>query len=234
MAKSPNGQIHGWGEHLQGYVNVPVVNKAMGGRSARSFTEEGRFREVAALVTAGDVLIVELGHNDQGSLSSQGEDLGKVPCAGSGNETCKSTVNGRPVIVRTFPAYLIDAGNAFVAKGGKVVFSSMTPNNICESGRCTYTPSRFTYFTKQAAQTVGHGSTFVDHGLYTAKAYQALGAAKVNSFFPFSNKEGGRDHTHTSDPGAMAVANAFVKAVLCANDPNLMPLLKYHSQDGAC
>ena len=50
------------------------------------------------------------------------------------------------------------------------------------------------------------GSTFVDHGLYTADLYKNAGAATVDSYYP-------NDHTHTSAAGANVVARAFVLAL---------------------
>jgi rhamnogalacturonan acetylesterase len=207
-----NGQIDGWGEHLDKFMTIPVINRSIGGRSARSYTVEGRFAQVAAQVVAGDTVVIEFGHNDGGSLAN-GRDNGRTDCPGSGAQTCEATsAQGKRVTVRTFPAYLIDAGKAFVAKGAKVVFSSMTPNNIWEGGSGKYSSNRFSDYAKQAAVTVGQGASFVDHGLYTAKEYQKLGASTVNGFYK-------QDHTHTTAAGARVVAEAFVQAVLAAKDP---------------
>ena len=57
-----NGIIDGWGQYLQYSLNEPVVNHAVGGRSARSFTREGRFDEVLAQVESGDFVVIEFGH----------------------------------------------------------------------------------------------------------------------------------------------------------------------------
>jgi rhamnogalacturonan acetylesterase len=65
MAKG-NGVIDGWGQYINKYVNIGVVNKAIGGRSARSYWNEGRFQEVANLVKSGDIVVIEFGHNDGG------------------------------------------------------------------------------------------------------------------------------------------------------------------------
>lgn len=67
----------GWGAYLPNYISPTVVNNAVGGRSARSYTREGRFTALAALVTAGDYVIIEFGHNDGGSLST---DNGRTDC----------------------------------------------------------------------------------------------------------------------------------------------------------
>jgi rhamnogalacturonan acetylesterase len=91
MAALRGSNTQGWGEYLH-YSFDPavatVVNRAIGGRSARSFTREGRFDEVARLVKSGDWVIIEFGHNDGGSLSS---DNGRSDCFGEGNQTCETT-----------------------------------------------------------------------------------------------------------------------------------------------
>jgi rhamnogalacturonan acetylesterase len=206
-----NGKIEGWGQYLQPMMTLPVLNRAIGGRSSRSYTVEGRFNEIAQLVQPGDYVVIEFGHNDGGSLAKN--DNGRTACGGSGKETCQSTFKGTKVTVQTFPTYMINAGKLLAGKGANVVFSSMTPNNIFEGKMDgSYKPGRFTDFARQAAKAVGGKATFVDHGSYTAKEFQRVGREKVNQFFA-------QDHTHTSPAGAKVVAEAFVKAVIAANNP---------------
>jgi rhamnogalacturonan acetylesterase len=203
-----------------------VVNRAIGGRSARSYTVEGRFQALIDTVQPNDIVVIEFGHNDGGSLS---KDNGRTACPGAGSETCKSTYNGQEVIVLTYPAYLINAGKALVAKGAKVVISSPTPNNPWEGGSFSYAPSRFTTYSKSAAEQIGPNAMFVDHGQYTANIFKSLGKAKVDSFFP-------NDHTHTSPQGADVVSRAFVKAVLCSGGGFFKGFLKNETAavEGTC
>lgn len=77
----------GWGQYLHYSLKIPVVNKAFAGRSARSFTREGRFDEIGNLLKKGDFVIVEFGHNDGAS----NPDNGRSDCPGSGAETCRYT-----------------------------------------------------------------------------------------------------------------------------------------------
>jgi len=92
MARGGGGSnTDGWGQYLQ--YSLPtssyvVVNKAIGGRSARSFTREGRFQEIEGLVKAGDWVVVEFGHNDGGSLTPT--DNGRTDCFGDGAQTCQT------------------------------------------------------------------------------------------------------------------------------------------------
>ena len=91
MAKSGGGSgTEGWGEYLK--YSLPstytVSNKAIAGRSARSYTREGRFQEIANVVQSGDWVVVEFGHNDGGSLSPT--DNGRTDCFGDGAQTCQT------------------------------------------------------------------------------------------------------------------------------------------------
>ncbi|MCY8308146.1 pectinesterase family protein [Bacillus vallismortis] len=57
----------GWGEYLQSFFNddkVNIVNYANGGRSSRSFINEGSLDKIASTIAAGDYLLIQFGHND--------------------------------------------------------------------------------------------------------------------------------------------------------------------------
>ncbi|KAF4548164.1 Rhamnogalacturonan acetylesterase [Elsinoe fawcettii] len=224
MAKNGGGAgwSDGWGQYLGYSLNIPVVNRAVAGRSARSYTREGRFTELLGLVKSGDFAIIELGHNDGGSLTPT--DNGRSNCAGTGAETCTTTYNGVKETVLTFNAYIENAAKALTAKGVTVILSSQTPNNPVESGSFSYAPSRFVGYMKLAADRTK--LVYVDHGNYTAQAYKKLSVATVNSYFP-------REHTHTSPAGADVVSKAFVKGLSCGSSP-LKQYIKNSTLPGAC
>ncbi|MGW6014671.1 rhamnogalacturonan acetylesterase [Streptomyces sp. NPDC055210] len=56
----------GWGQKLSSYFtsNITVANRAIGGRSSRSFIEQGRLAAIHQVIKAGDYLFVQFGHND--------------------------------------------------------------------------------------------------------------------------------------------------------------------------
>ncbi|MDQ8204955.1 Ig-like domain-containing protein [Pelagicoccus sp. SDUM812003] len=58
----------GWGQILQSFLydgEFVVNNRAIGGRSSRSFIEEGRWESVKAELSEGDYVFVQFGHNDR-------------------------------------------------------------------------------------------------------------------------------------------------------------------------
>ncbi|KJX97603.1 rhamnogalacturonan acetylesterase like protein [Zymoseptoria brevis] len=212
MAATGNndGTTAGWGAYLSTHISLAVVNHALGGRSARSFTREGHFDAIAALITNEDIVVIEFGHNDGGGLRI---DNGRSDCPPSGTDytvTCKSTFQGKAETVLTYEAYLINAANLFTSKGARVIISSATPDNPFDTGKFIYSPDRFNAYARDAAKV--SGATFVDHGGYTADAFEKAGMKVVDGYYP-------KDHVHTSPEGAKVVASAFVDAVVAAGGP---------------
>ncbi|EAW09975.1 rhamnogalacturonan acetylesterase RgaE [Aspergillus clavatus NRRL 1] len=225
MARAGGGHgTDGWGQYISSSVSASVSNKAMAGRSARSYTREGRFQAIADVLQQGDYVVIEFGHNDGGSLSTRHNDNGRTDCAGTGGETCRTVYNGVTETVLTFPKYLENAARMFQAKGAKVLIASQTPNNPWETGSFAYAPSRFVGYAQLAARVAG--VDYVDHGAYVADILKSLGLQTVDSYFP-------NDHTHTSAKGAQVVANAFLKAVACSSVA-LKDILKTTDFQGKC
>ncbi|OTA89358.1 carbohydrate esterase family 12 protein [Hypoxylon sp. CO27-5] len=210
MAKGGGGAgsaTEGWGEYLKYSFGSDYVvhNAAIGGRSARSFTREGRFNEVANVVKPGDWVVIEFGHNDGGSLSN---DNGRTDCPGDGAQTCQTTYNGVQETVLTYPAYYKNAARLFLDKGAKVILNSPTPNNVCESGTCVSDSSRFDYYAHAAAELASPDVYHVPHKQYAVQAMKNLGPQTVNANYP-------KDHTHTGPYMANVMAGSFVLGLRC-------------------
>ncbi|KAK4220608.1 rhamnogalacturonan acetylesterase-like protein [Podospora fimiseda] len=202
MART-NSPHNGWGEYLSKYISLPVINKAISGRSARSFTNEGRFTEIENQVRQNDIVIIAFGHNDGGSPNSA-SDNGRSACPGTGSEVCTSGKTGERVY--TYNYYLENAARRLSGRGARVVLASQTTKNPWQNGQWSgnAAPPRFVEYARNAARNTGVG--FVDHYQSVIKAYWRLGSGVVNGFYPV-------DYTHTSPQGADLVAQAFVQAV---------------------
>lgn len=197
----------GWGPYLESYLTgTTVVNKAIGGRSARSYTNEGRFAEITTLVQANDIVVIEFGHNDGGSPNSA-SDNGRSDCPGTGDEVCTSGKDGSTVY--TFARYVSDAAESYIAKGASVVISSQTPNNLWEGGVYSDSAPRFVEYARLVTGDIGEDAYYIDHFQAVAEMYEKLGNAETNALYP-------KDHTHTSPEGANLSANAFAQAVRSA------------------
>ena len=61
--------ITGWGQMLQPLVGeIRVENRAMGGRSTKSFIAEGRLQRIEKEIQPGDLLLIQFTHNDTSDL----------------------------------------------------------------------------------------------------------------------------------------------------------------------
>ncbi|KAJ7786483.1 rhamnogalacturonan acetylesterase [Mycena metata] len=194
----------GWGVPLPQFLTIPVVNEAVGGESARSYSDQGLFTKLISSVKAGDFVIIEFGHNDG---TSGAVDNGQQDAVGDGyNITSVVTAaNGSSILIHSFAFYVENAVNAIKAKGGIVISSSQTPDNIW-TGNAIAPCGRFCTY----AQSVGVDTSivFVDHFSYVAQAYDNLGQTTTTTFYPI-------DHLHTNAAGALVVAEAFVRGLLC-------------------
>ncbi len=68
-----HGPGEGWGDFLGAAFDqsrVQVLNWAMGGRSSRSFLEEGRWQKALLQMRPGDVVLVQFGDDDERSLTA--------------------------------------------------------------------------------------------------------------------------------------------------------------------
>ncbi|KAF5323358.1 hypothetical protein D9611_005645 [Ephemerocybe angulata] len=201
-----NTVTDGWGQYLSQFVSIPVVNKALGGRSARSFTEEGRFTEIANLAKSGDYVVISFGHNDG---SAGAVDNGRQCAVGDGYDTTSTvkTADGQSIVIHSWPYYIQNAVNLLKSKGLNVIVSSQTPRNGWVNGSIG-APPRFVGYAKLSAERTS--VNYIDHYAYVAQAYKRIGQTTVNTYYPNSG-----DVVHTSATGAKVVAQAFVRGVLC-------------------
>lgn len=61
-----DNSIGGWGEYIVNYFDdgIDIINKAEGGRSTRSYLNQGRLDEILSQLREGDYVFIQFGHND--------------------------------------------------------------------------------------------------------------------------------------------------------------------------
>ena len=67
--KPEEAPITGWGQVLGEFIpGIRVENRAMGGRSTKSFLSEGRLQRIETEIQPGDLLLIQFTHNDTSDL----------------------------------------------------------------------------------------------------------------------------------------------------------------------
>lgn len=66
----------GWGQFIDDYftTDVTFVNRAIGGRSSKTFIEDGRLDAILSVIQPNDYLFIQFGHNDASSNTTRHTD----------------------------------------------------------------------------------------------------------------------------------------------------------------
>ena len=85
-----NGADLGWGDHLAQHFDtsrINIANRARAGRSSRSYFNEGLWDHVLAELKPGDFVLIQMGHNDGGTITPQTDTKARNSYKGIGDET---------------------------------------------------------------------------------------------------------------------------------------------------
>jgi unsaturated rhamnogalacturonyl hydrolase len=198
-----NGQW-GWGEPLSAYFDstrLNVVNRAIGGRSSRTYITEGHWDEVLALLKPGDVVLLQFGHNDSGPLDDTARARGTIPGVGDETREIENPILKKHEIVHSYgwymTRYVLDAR----AEGTIPILCSPIPRKTWKDGKIVRNEANYGGWARKVAEAQRTG--FIDLDEIIARQYDALGEANVEPLFA-------DPHTHTSLAGAQLNAESVV------------------------
>jgi lysophospholipase L1-like esterase len=211
-----NGQW-GWGDYVDKYFDtdkINIVNRAVGGLSSRTFQTDGHWDRTLALVKPGDFVMMQFGHNDNGSPATN-----RASIKGIGPETLdvENPTNHQHEVVLTFGGYLRKYIADTRAKGATPVVCSLIPRKIWKDGKIVRSRDSQAGWAEQAARA--EGVAFVNLNGIIAQRYDELGQEKVEPLF-------GDEHTHTSAAGAELNAQCVVAGLKALTNNPLAPYLK--------
>lgn len=206
VRNSTAGQT-GWGDPLVARFDpakIDVINRAIGGRSSRTFLTEGRWDAVMAHLKPGDFVLMQFGHNDGGPLN---DDRCRASLRGNGPETEEilRKTDGKPETVLTFGAYLRKFITGAKSKGATPIVVSLIPRNIWKDGKIGRSDQSHALWAKQAAAQ--EQALFIEFNHILADRYEAIGPEKTAALFA------GADHTHTGPAGAEFNADVMASAI---------------------
>lgn len=183
----------GWGAPLTFWFDpakVNVVNRALGGTSARSFYRN-QWPRMAGLLKAGDVLLLQFGTNDGGPTGRGVGDL-----RGIGEETQGD--------VHTYGWYLRRFIAEARAHGATPIVCSLIPRKSWdESGHLLRAKATYAGWAAQVAAAEQAG--FVDLNELSAERLDRLGRAATDRLYVPAG-----EHVHTGWDGAVLNAAAVV------------------------
>lgn len=214
-----NAPLRGWGDEIGAFFDparIRVVNRAIGGRSTRTFQSEGRWDKVLAELRPGDFVLIQFGHNDNGDYRDP-KAKGRPSIRGEGEDTAEALKGDLKTTetIRTFGWYLRKYATEAKAKGATPILLSMVPHQDWQGGSIRRDEQQtFVRWTANAATATG--ALFIDTNALIAGGFERLGPAQVKPFF-------GDARTHTSPAGARYHAAAVIAGLKALNPNPLAP-----------
>ncbi len=196
-SKPEENPERGWGQMLPLFFNdnITIDNRAVNGRSTRSFIAEKRWDDILKTLKKGDYVFIQFGHNDQKEKDST-------------RYTNPHTA---------YRHNLIRFVEETRAKGATpILFSSIVRRNFNENGVLISTHGDYTMEARLVAKE--YNVTFIDMEYYTELLEQSYGPEKSKQLhlhykageIPYY-KEDKADDTHLGVKGATEVAKIAVE-----------------------
>lgn len=195
----------GWGAILGDYVDVnkaEVINRARGGRSTRTFISEGLWQALIDEVSAGDIVIIQFGHNDASPVNDATRARGTLPGIGTEAITIHNLLTQKQETVYTFGHYIRNMVKDVRTKNATPILMSLTQRNVWQAGKLERNGSYGRWAYELALELNIH---FVDLNNLVADKLEALGEEKTAAFYP-------KDHTHFNPQGARLHAETALAA----------------------
>jgi rhamnogalacturonan acetylesterase len=216
----------GWGDHFAHYFDltkVNVANRAIAGRSARSYMNEGAWDKVLAEMKAGDYVLLQWGHNDgggplgpnfkaRGEGKGIGEESAEIPVTMS--YTTGPLAGKTTETVHTYGWYNLKYIADARAKGATPHLLTVTVRNIWPVGPDgkPHIERDMGYRDYDFQIAAAEHVPLIDMATIAADKFEMLGVQTTALLFPI-------DHTHTSPVGAEMNAASVVTALKNANSP---------------
>jgi lysophospholipase L1-like esterase len=213
----------GWGEPLVDLFDtskINVDNRAIGGRSSRSYIMENQWAETLAFVKPGDIILFQWGHNDDGPLDDPARARGTLHGIGDETKDVDNPILKIHETVHTYGWYLRKYVEDTKAKGAIPIICSPIPRKTWKDGKIVRNAENYGGWALQVAEQEHVG--FIDLNEIIARRYDALGESAVEPLF-------GDPHTHTSRAGAELNAECVVAGLKTLPHD---PLAAYFSAKG--
>ncbi len=213
----------GWGDPLIDrfdHDKITVENRAIGGRSSRTFQTEGRWDAVLKKAKRGDFVLIQMGHNDAGKINDDFRARGSLPGIGEESQDIDNLLTKKHETVHTYGWYLRKYIADAKAKGMTPIICSPIPHvpkKKVAAGEVE--KNRYSAWAEQVAQS--EHVPFIHLNKIIMGHYAGMTPEEIRAkyFTP-------ADTTHTCPAGAALNANCVVEGLKGLKDCPLAAYLK--------
>lgn len=204
----------GWGDpfiKLFDAEKVNVVNRAIGGRSSRTFHTEGRWNDILTRIKPGDLVLMQFGHNDGIAPDNEQRPRGTLRGVGEETQDIIHPHTKQPETVHTYGWYMRKYVIEAKEKGAVPVMVTLIPRcpdpkNPEPVEKVSGGPQSYQLWAMEVAEQ--EKIPLIDlHGLIM-NSYVGMTGAEVKAKY-FCEA----DNTHTSPGGAQHNAQLVFEAL---------------------
>jgi lysophospholipase L1-like esterase len=215
----------GWGDQLAPFFDtskINVVNRALGGTTARTYYRDFWARTLA-LLQPGDFVIMQFGTNG-GPINDAARARGELHGIGENSQDITNLVTKKFETVHTFGWYERQMVAEARAKGATPMICSLIPRNSWRDGKAARPGADSSaIWAREAARAAK--VPFIDLNEIIARQYDSLGQEKVSALFVANSGP------HTSLAGAQTNAMCVVAGLKALKENPLAPF--FSTQAGA-
>jgi rhamnogalacturonan acetylesterase len=207
---NPSKGERGWGDVIAKYFDpakIIVENRALGGRSSRTFQTQGWWDLVLAAGRPGDFVLIQMGHNDGGPLADTNRARGSIRGLGEDIREVYNPIMKKQELVHTYGWYLRKYVSDARAKGMTPIICSPIPHcPKAEVKAGEVENSDYVRFSEAVARS--EQTLFVPLNTITMGHYAGMSVETIKGTY-FTTA----DNTHTSPAGAELNAGSVVEGL---------------------
>jgi len=170
---------------------VNVIRAGEGGRSARTYINQGIWARVLKQVRPHDIVLFQMGHNDASAISDTNRCRGDLKGIGEETQEVDNPLTHQHEVVHTFGWYMRQYIHDVQAKGATIIVMSYTPRNVWKDGHMVRDFGGYGAWAATVAKDAH--VEFVDINSIIAAHFDELGEEKTKALY--------KDAVHQTPPG---------------------------------
>lgn len=217
------GDQWGWGDCIGPFFDskrIKVVNRAIGGRSSRTFLTDGRWDSILSEMKAGDFVIIQFGHNDGGKINDDSRARGTIRGIGPETEEIDNLLTKKRETVHTYGWYLSKYIQDARSRAATPIVCSLVPRCPQPDAKLEPSPAPSTYRLWAQEVALREKAAYIDlyQGIWTE--YAKMEAAQIKAKYFCA-----ADFTHTNRMGAEFNASKVVEGIKAMSGCSLRDFL---------
>ena len=208
----------GWGPKFVPFFDpakVNVIPAGEGGRSARTYINQGIWARVLTQVRPHDIVLFQMGHNDASPISDTNRCRGDLKGIGEETQEVDNPLTHQHEVVHTFGWYMRQYIRDVQAKGATIIVMSLTPRNLWKDGHIVRDSQGYGGWAETVAKDAH--VEFVDINSIIAAHFDELGQEKTTALY--------KDNVHQTPAGWELYAAWITSGLKALPDAPITPFL---------